>query len=121
MLSIDGKAVDADKIRTGFRKAEFKGGSGTGGVYLNDKFLYLKGYAQRSTNEWAGLGQAYPDWMHDYTTRWLKASNGNYIRWMHIAAQAVDVRACDKAGIVEICPAGDKEKDSEGRQWEQRK
>ena len=51
---------------TGFRKTEFKGGAGTGGVWLNDKFVYLKGFAQRSSNEWAGLGQAYPDWMHDY-------------------------------------------------------
>jgi beta-galactosidase len=40
---------------------------------------------------------------------------------MHISPQAVDVRACDQAGIIEVCPAGDKEKDVTGRQWEQRK
>ncbi|HKI68999.1 MAG TPA: beta galactosidase jelly roll domain-containing protein, partial [Verrucomicrobiae bacterium] len=33
MLSVDGRVVDAQKIRTGFRKTEFKGGVGTGGVY----------------------------------------------------------------------------------------
>ena len=27
---------------------------------------------------------------------------------------------CDKVGIIQVCPAGDKEKDAEGRQWEQR-
>ena len=32
----------------------------------------------------------------------------------------MDVRACDKAGIVEVCPAGDKESDAQGRQWDQR-
>ena len=47
-------------------RREFKGGAGSGGVYLNDSFVYLKGFAQRSSNEWAGLGQAYPDWMHDF-------------------------------------------------------
>jgi len=120
ILTVDGKVVDVNKIHTGFRKAEFKGGVGKGGVWLNDKFVYLKGYAQRSTNEWAGLGQAYPDWMHDYTAQQVRVSNGNYIRWMHIAPQASDVRSCDRYGIIQVAPAGDKEKDAEGRQWEQR-
>jgi len=120
ILTVNDKVVDVQKITTGFRKTEFKGGVGTGGVYLNDKFVYLTGYAQRSSDEWAGLGQAYPDWMHDYNAQLIRSTHANYIRWMHISPQAVDVRACDKSGIVEVCPAGDKEKDATGRQWEQR-
>jgi len=120
ILTVDGKVVDVCKTHTGFRQAEFKGGVGTGGVYINGQFVYLKGYAERAADEWAGLGQAYPDWMHDYTAELLRSTHGNYMRWMHISPQAVDVRACDKAGIVEICPAGDKESDAQGRQWEQR-
>ena len=120
ILTVDGKVVDVCKTHTGFRQAEFKGGVGTGGVWLNGHFVYLKGYAERAADEWAGLGQAYPDWMHDYTAELLRSTHGNYMRWMHISPQAVDVRACDKAGIVEICPAGDKEGDAQGRQWEQR-
>ena len=120
ILTVNDKIVDVQKITTGFRKTEFKGGVGTGGVYLNDKFVYLTGYAQRSSDEWAGLGQAYPDWMHDYNAQLIRSTHANYIRWMHISPQAVDVRACDKNGIVEVCPAGDKEKDVVGRQWEQR-
>jgi beta-galactosidase len=120
ILTVDGKVVDVCKTHTGFRQAEFKGGVGTGGVYINGQFVYLKGYAERAADEWAGLGQAYPDWMHDYTAQLLRSTHGNYMRWMHISPQAVDVRACDKAGIVEICPAGDKESDAQGRQWEQR-
>ena len=54
ILTVDGKVVDVNKISTGFRKTEFKGGAGTGGVYINDRFVYLKGYAQRSVDEWAG-------------------------------------------------------------------
>ena len=120
MLTINDKVVDVQKIRTGFRKAEFKGGAGTGGVYLNDQFVWLRGYSQRSSDDWAGLGEAYPDWMHGYNAELIRSTHANYIRWMHISPQAVDVYACDMAGIVEACPAGDKEKDVTGRQWEQR-
>jgi beta-galactosidase len=120
MLAVNDKIVDVQKIKIGFRKAEFKGGVGTGGIYLNDKFVWLTGYAQRSANDWAGLGQAFPDWLHDYSAELLRATHGNYMRWMHVSPQAVDVRAFDKNGIIEVCPAGDKEKDVEGRQWEQR-
>jgi beta-galactosidase len=120
LLTVNDKVVDVQKIRTGFRKAEFKGGAGTGGVYLNDKFVWLTGYSQRSSDDWAGLGEAYPDWLHDYNAQLIRSTHANYIRWMHISPQAVDVRACDKAGIVEVCPAGDKEGDARGRQWEQR-
>ncbi len=130
MLSVDGKVVDVQKIKTGFRKTAFRGGVGTGGVYVNDQFVWLTGYAQRSSDDWAGLGEAYPDWMHDDNAELMKSTHANYIRWMHISPQAVDVRACDEAGIVEVCPAGDKEGDPalDGRlspaaaagQWNQR-
>jgi beta-galactosidase len=130
ILTVNDKVVDVQKIKTGFRKTEFKGGAGTGGVYLNDKFIWLTGYSQRSSDEWAGLGEAYPDWMHDYNAELVRSTHANYIRWMHISPQAVDVRACDKVGIIELCPAGDKEGDpvldkrlspaTAARQWEQR-
>jgi beta-galactosidase len=130
ILTAEGKVVDVQKVRTGFRQAEFKGGAGTGGVYLNGKFIYLTGYAQRSVDDWAGLGEAYPDWMHDYNAALIRRTHANYLRWMHIAPQPVDVRACDRYGIIEVCPAGDKEGDPTldrqllpgvaARQWEQR-
>ncbi len=129
ILTVNGKVVDVVKTRTGFRKTEFKGGAGTGGVWLNDHFVWLTGYSQRVANDWPGLGGAYPDWMHDFTLALLRASNGNYIRWMHVSPQRADVAACDKYGIVEVCPAGDKEQDPLlpppgrqpiPRQWDQR-
>jgi beta-galactosidase len=120
ILTVDGKTVDADKVVTGFRKTEFKGGAGTGGVYINGKFVYLKGFAQRSSNEWAGLGGAYPDWLHDYQAQMIRDNHANYMRWMHIAPQKVDSDTADRFGIVQICPAGDKERDAVGRQWDQR-
>ncbi len=120
ILEANGKVVDVEKIVTGFRKTEFKGGAGKGGVYINDKFIYLKGFAQRATNEWAALGQAYPDWLHDYTASMIRACHGNYVRWMHVSPQKVDADCMARYGIVQICPAGDKERDAAGRQWDQR-
>jgi beta-galactosidase len=120
ILKVDGKTVDLDKVVTGFRKTEFKGGAGTGGVYINDRLVYLKGYAQRSSNEWAGLGQAYPDWMHDLNAKMIRDSHANYVRWMHISPQRVDADSFARHGIIQVCPAGDKERDAVGRQWEHR-
>src|SRR5947199_5369854 len=39
---------------------------------------------------------------------------------MHVAPQRADSAACDRLGIVQVCPAGDKERLVTGRQWEQR-
>jgi beta-galactosidase len=119
-LMADGGAVSRRTTRTGFRQTQFRGGVGTGGVYVNGRFVYLLGYAQRASNDWAALGQAVPDWMHDYTTNLVKGSNSNYIRWMHITPQRVDVASDDKFGVINIAPAGDKEADVTGVQWTQR-
>jgi beta-galactosidase len=120
ILKVDGKVVDVNRIETGFRKAEFKGGAGTGGVYINEKFVYLKGFAERSADEWAGIGAGYPDWMHDYTAKLIRDCHGNYMRWMHISPQKVDADSFARFGIIQACPAGDKERDVTGRQWDQR-
>jgi beta-galactosidase len=119
-LTVDGKVVDVVKTTTGFRKTEFKGGVGTGGVYINDKFVYLKGFSQRTSDEWAGVGVGYPEWMHDFTAKTIRDDNANYMRWMHVAPQKEDVESFDRFGIVEVAPAGDKEEDAMGRQWDQR-
>ncbi|HWB32070.1 MAG TPA: DUF4982 domain-containing protein [Acidobacteriaceae bacterium] len=120
ILKVNDKVVDVAHTVTGFRKTAFKGGVGTGGVFINDQFTYLKGFAQRSADEWAGVGAGYPDWMHDYTLRMLRDCHGNYMRWMHVSPQKVDADSCARLGIVQICPAGDKERLATGRQWDQR-
>jgi len=120
LLKVDGKVVDVYRHETGFRKTEFKGGVGTGGVYINEKFVYLKGFAQRSVDEWAGVGAGYPDWMHDYTAKLMRECHGNYIRWMHVSPTKTDADSFARFGVIQICPAGDKERDVEGRQWDQR-
>jgi beta-galactosidase len=106
---VGGTVVNSRSTVTGFRQTAFKGGAGTGGVYINGRFVYMLGFAQRSTNEWAGPGQAVPDWMHDYNANLIRGANSNYIRWMHVTPQKVDVQSFDRYGVICIVPAGDKE------------
>ncbi len=120
ILSVNDQVVDVEKTHTGFRQVEYKGGAGTGGVWLNGRFVWLTGYAQRSANDWPGLGGAYPDWMHYYDAALMRTTHANYMRWMHVSPQRADIAACDTYGIVAVCPAGDKEGDAHDRQWEQR-
>ena len=103
-------------IETGFRKTEYDPDRG---VLLNGRPFWLRGYAQRATNEWAAAGIV-PEWMHDLDARWIRETNANHIRWMHVAAFPEDIRACDRQGIVCTQPAGDKEKETFGRAWKQR-
>src|SRR5262249_36362401 len=40
LLSVDGRVVDVNRVTTGFRKTDFKGGAGSGGIHINDQFVY---------------------------------------------------------------------------------
>lgn len=107
---------DETVLETGFRKTEYDPDRG---ILINGRPFWLRGYAQRATNEWAAAGIV-PEWMHDLDARWIRESNANHLRWMHVAAWPEDIRACDRQGIVCTQPAGDKEKETFGRQWRQR-
>lgn len=109
--------LDVQKKTTGFRKIAY---SIDDGLEINDRYVWLPGYAQRSTDEWAVIGVA-NDWMNDYDMELLKSSNADFIRWMHVAPKPAEVRASDKYGVAIACPAGDKEgKAPDGRRWSQR-
>ncbi|MGN1114973.1 MAG: sugar-binding domain-containing protein [Candidatus Ornithomonoglobus sp.] len=116
VLYADGKAVDSVDTVTGFRKTAY---DNTRGLMINDEPVWLTGYAQRASNEWAAVGAA-NDWLKDFDARLVRESSANHIRWMHVAACPADIRACDRFGIVCTQPAGDKERESFGRQWKQR-
>ena len=116
-LSVDGRVVDSETIRTGFREVTFN--AAEGGLKINGKNVWLPGYAQRSTDEWAAIGIP-PQWLQDYDAALIRKSNANFIRWMHVAPKPAPVRACDKFGVVNAAPAGDKEGDTHGRSWAQR-
>lgn len=113
----EGNVLDVQKTTTGFRKVEYD--INDGGLKINDQPVWLTGYAQRSTNEWAVIGVA-NDWLQDLDMQWIKESNSNFIRWMHVAPKPSQIRSGDKYGVVSACPAGDKEGDVDGRSWDQR-
>jgi hypothetical protein len=115
-LKINDKPVDVVKTRTGFRKTEFKNGT----VYLNDRVIQMKGYAQRTSNEWPAVGMSVPAWLSDYSNRLMVESNANMVRWMHVSPWRQDVESCDRVGLMQMFPAGDAEADVKGRRWEQR-
>jgi beta-galactosidase len=115
-LVLNKKSFDEVTTRTGFRKTEFGGGV----VRLNDRVIQMHGYAQRTTNEWPALGNAVPPWVSDYSNRLMVESGANLVRWMHVTPWKQDVESCDRVGLMQAMPAGDSEKDVEGRRWEQR-
>lgn len=116
-LKVNGKTADEVTTRTGFRKTRF----GDGKIWLNDRVLQMKGYAQRTSNEWPGVGMSVPPWMSDYSNGMLIDHNANFFRWMHVTAWKQDAESCDRMGVMQMLPAGDAEKDVEGRRWGQRK
>ena len=115
-LRCDGEIVDRQELDTGFRKVTYTAGEG---LKINDARVWLTGYAQRATNEWAALG-CVPDWMRDVDAKLIRESNANHIRFMHVAGAPADIRSFDRFGIVCTQPAGDKERETFGRQWKQR-
>lgn len=115
-LKVDGRVLDVVRTRTGFRKTEF----GNGVVKLNGRVLQMKGYAQRTSNEWPALGNAVPPWLSDFSNGLVVEGNGNLVRWMHVTPSKQDVESCDRVGLIQAMPAGDAESDARGRQWEQR-
>ena len=115
-LVADGKIVDSTVTRTGFRKTDYKDGM----VYLNDRVIQLKGFAQRSTNEWPAVGISIPAWMSDYSNSLVLGCNGNFYRWMHVTPMKQDVESFDRLGLIQAMPAGDSEKDVTDRRWGQR-
>jgi len=111
-----GGASDEVVTRTGFRKTEFKEGK----IWLNDRVIMMHGYAQRTSNEWPGVGISVPAWLSDYSNDLMVQSGGNLVRWMHVTPWKQDVESCDRVGLIQAMPAGDAEKDVEGARWNQR-
>ncbi len=115
-LIVNGKCTDEVSTRTGFRKTEFKDGL----FRLNDRVMMVHGYAQRTSNEWPGVGMSVPAWLSDYSNLEMVKSGGNLVRWMHVTPWKQDIESCDRVGLIQAMPAGDAEKDVEGRRWEHR-
>ena len=112
----DGTEIDNVITRTGFRKTRFAEGK----IWLNDRVLMMHGYAQRTSNEWPGVGISVPAWLSDYSNGLMVESGANLVRWMHVTPWKQDIESCDRVGLIQAMPAGDAEKDVEGPRWLQR-
>ena len=116
LMEDGGRRMDEVITRTGFRKTRFAEGK----IWLNDRVLMMHGYAQRTSNEWPGVGISVPAWLSDYSNDLIVKSNGNLVRWMHVTPWKQDIESCDRVGLIQAMPAGDAEKDVEGPRWQQR-
>jgi len=112
----DSVCRDIVATQTGFRKTRFAEGK----IWLNDRCLMMHGYAQRTSNEWPGVGISVPAWLSDYSNNLMVESGGNLVRWMHVTPWKQDIESCDRVGLIQAMPAGDAEKDVEGPRWTQR-
>ena len=115
-LVVDGETADRVATRTGFRKTRFAEGK----IWLNDRVMMVHGYAQRTSNEWPGVGISVPAWLSDYSNGMMVESGANMVRWMHVTPWKQDIESCDRVGLPQAMPAGDAEKDVEGARWQQR-
>lgn len=116
LVDSKGQVIDDVTTRTGFRKTKFADGK----IWLNDRVIQMHGYAQRTSNEWPAVGISVPAWLSDYSNDLMVQSGGNLVRWMHVTPWKQDVESCDRVGLIQAMPAGDAEKDRDGRKWEQR-
>lgn len=105
-IKLTEEIVDSLEIPFGIRTFEFPNNQG---FFINGNHMKLKGWGQRPTNEWAGLGTAFPDWMHSYIQQLMKEAGANMIRWGHSAGAPADIAASDALGILTIQPGVDGE------------
>jgi len=113
-LQVQGQALDSCEVPFGIRTVRFDAKSG---FYINGHHLKLRGWGQRPTSEWPGLGAAHPDWMHYYTLQLMKEAGGNFVRWGHCAGAPADLTSADQLGLLVLQPGVDGEGDAQGEAW----
>ncbi|MFY7840979.1 MAG: beta-galactosidase GalA [Lacibacter sp.] len=93
-LKQNGKVIDQQKLRFGFRTVEIK----TNGVFLNGK--HIKIYGTNNHQDHAGVGSALPDYLQYYRIGLLKEMGVNAYRTSHNAPTPELLDACDSLGML---------------------
>lgn len=93
-LKQNGKIIDQQKLRFGFRTIEIK----TNGVFLNGK--HIKIYGTNNHQDHAGVGSALPDYLQYYRIGLLKEMGVNAYRTSHNAPTPELLDACDSLGML---------------------
>jgi beta-galactosidase len=113
-LSVNGQLVDSQDISFGIRTAHWDVRTG---FSINGTHVRLHGWGQKPVDEWPGLGDAQPDWMHFYTLNLMKEAGANWVRWGHCAGGPAQIRSCDELGLMVEQPGVDGESDTVGAAW----
>lgn len=111
------RMVDTAEIPLGIRAAKWDVAQG---FFINGRHVKLRGWGQKPTDEWPGLGAALPDWMHFYTLDLMKRAGGNFVRWGHSASGPAQINAGDRLGIIALQPGTDGESDTVKAAWQLR-
>jgi beta-galactosidase len=117
VLSAGGRIVDSQEIPFGIRAVHWDVKTG---FWINGNHLKLHGWGQKPLDEWPGLGDAMPDWMHFYTLDLMKEAGGNWVRWGHCAGGPAEIESCDELGMMVEQPGVDGESDTVRAAWKVR-
>ncbi len=113
-LKASGETVDTCEVPLGIRWAKWTIDQG---FFINGHHLKLRGWGQKPTDEWPGIGNAQPDWMHYFTLNLMKQAGANFVRWGHTAGGPAHIEAADRLGIITDQPGVDGEGDTRGAAW----
>lgn len=113
-VRVGGETVDSTTIPLGIRTVRWDAHTG---FYINGQHVKLRGWGQKPTDEWPGLGAAQPDWLHFFTLNLMKQAGGNWVRWGHCLAGSAQINACDELGLGVEQPGVDGESDTRGAAW----
>ncbi len=90
----DGKVVDTYETTFGIRTVEVR----KDGFYLNGKHYRIKGTANHQ--DYAGVGVAMPDKLHEYRVKLLKEMGCNAYRTAHNPTTPELIDICDREGML---------------------
>jgi beta-galactosidase len=116
-VSVGGQVVDSQIVPLGIRAVHWDINTG---FSINGNHLKLHGWGQKPLDEWPGLGDAMPDWMHFFTLDLMKEAGGNWVRWGHCAGGPAEIESCDELGLMVEQPGVDGESDTVKAAWDVR-
>ena len=116
-LRVGPETVDTTEIPLGIRAVRWDVAQG---FFINGQHLKLRGWGQKSTNEWPGLGAALPDWLQFETLKLMREAGGNFVRWGHTAGSPAQIAAGDRLGLIADQPGVDGEADTVRAAWQLR-
>ena len=112
-----GQIADTCELPLGIRTVRWDVNTG---FWINGHHVKLRGWGQKPTDEWPGIGAAQPDWLHFFTLKLMKDAGGNWVRWGHCLAGPAQIEACDRLGLGVEQPGVDGESDTRAAAWKLR-